>query len=135
MKFDAYAFLEKQRTEGKGGASRANRANPPTPVSTNSTSSTSLPARADFAAPVVRKVLTELIDEGIAGYYSDYAAAEQATLAVSSVGAFLEKQGAMKAPGAYNTSLKKLNALLVNDEKYQPQQFVAQLKDLRTRVD
>ncbi len=92
-------------------------------------------ARADFGAPVVRKVLTELIDEGIAGYYSDYAAAEQATLAVSSVGAFLEKQGAMKAPGAYNTSLKKLNSLLINDEKYQPQQFVAQLKDLRGKVD
>ncbi|MEP7155294.1 MAG: multiheme c-type cytochrome [Betaproteobacteria bacterium] len=92
-------------------------------------------AAADFGAPVVRRVLTELINEGIAGYYSDYAAAEQATLAVSSVGSFLEKQGAMKSPGAYNSSLKKLNALLVNDERYQPAQFVTQLKDLRSRVD
>jgi len=92
-------------------------------------------AAADFGPPVVRRVLTELIDEGIAGYYSDYAAAEQATLAVSSVGSFLEKQGAMRSAGAYNTSLKKLNALLINDERYQPQQFVTQLKDLRSKVD
>ena len=92
-------------------------------------------AAADFAAPLVRRVLTGLIDEGIAGYYSDYAAAEQATLAVASVGSFLDKQGALRSAGAFNTSLKKLNALLVNDERYQPQQFVAQLKDLRTRTD
>ncbi len=92
-------------------------------------------AAADFSAPVVRRVLTGLIDEGIAGFYSDYAAAEQATLAVASVGSFLEKQGALRSAGAFNASLKKLNALLINDERYQPPQFVAQLKDLRTRAD
>jgi Cytochrome c554 and c-prime len=92
-------------------------------------------AKTDVAAPLVRKVLMGLIDDGIAGHYSDYAAAEQATLAMSSVGAFLGKQGAMKAPGNFNTSLKKLNTLLINDERYQPQQFVAQLKDLRAKID
>ncbi|MEO8159482.1 MAG: multiheme c-type cytochrome [Betaproteobacteria bacterium] len=92
-------------------------------------------AATEFTAPVVRRVLNGLIDEGIAGYYSDYAAAEQATLAVASVGSFLEKQGAMRSASAFNTSLKKLNALLINDERYQPRQFVAQLKDLRTRTD
>jgi len=92
-------------------------------------------AAANFTAPLVRRVLTELIDEGIAGYYSDYAAAEQATLAIASVGSFLDKQGALRSAGAFNASLKKLNSLLINDEHYQPQQFAAQLKDLRTRTD
>ena len=92
-------------------------------------------AASEFSAPVVRRILTGLIDEGIAGYYSDYAAAEQATLAVASVGSFLDKQGALRSAGAFNTGLKKLNSLLSNDERYQPRQFVAQLKDLRTKVD
>jgi len=92
-------------------------------------------ANTDFAAPVVRRVLAGLIDDGIAGYYSDYAAAEQATLAMSSVGSFLSKQGAMRAPAVFNANLKKLNALLVNDERYQPQQFVVQLKDLRKSIE
>lgn len=92
-------------------------------------------ARSEFSAAVVRRVLAVLIDDGLAGYYNDYAAAEQATMAMASVSGFLEKQGGLKAPGAFNQGLKKLNGTLANDERYQPAQYVAQLRELRARLD
>ena len=92
-------------------------------------------AGSEMAAPVVKRVLAGLIDDGLAGHYSDYAAAEQAIMAISSVASFLAKQGALPSAGTFNASLKKINQLLVNDEKYQPQQFSAQLKALRTLVN
>jgi hypothetical protein len=91
-------------------------------------------ARTEFSAAVVRRVLESLIDDGLAGHYSDYAAAEQAAMAITSVSSFLEKQGGMKAAGAFNQGLKKLNATLANDERYQPAQFVGQLKELRAQL-
>jgi hypothetical protein len=92
-------------------------------------------AKSEFSAATVSRVLQSVIDDGLAGHYSDYAAAEQATMAMASVSSFLEKQGGMKSPAAFNAGLKKLNGTLVNDEKFQPAQFVAQLRDLRARFD
>ncbi len=92
-------------------------------------------ATADFSALLVRRVLAGLIDDGLAGHYSDYAAAEQATMAMASVSSFLDKQGALKEVGAFNARLRKLNKLLANDERYQPPQFLAELKELRRLVE
>ncbi|HEX4858118.1 MAG TPA: multiheme c-type cytochrome, partial [Usitatibacteraceae bacterium] len=91
-------------------------------------------ARSEFNAARVRKVLSLLIDDGLAGHYSDYAAAEQATLALQSVGSFLARQGGLPGAPRFNATLKKLHEVLKNDEKYQPQQFVAQLQALRAQV-
>ncbi len=91
-------------------------------------------ARTEFSAGVVRRILTSLIDDGLAGHYSDYSAAEQSVMAMASVSSFLAKQNALPGAAAFNVSLKKLNQLLINDEKYQPQQFSAQLKDLRGQI-
>ena len=91
-------------------------------------------ADVNFTALLVRRVLTGLIDDGLAGHYSDYAAAEQASMAIASVASFLEKQGALPAPGAFNAALKKLNALLANDERYSPPLFRDRLQDLRGRA-
>lgn len=92
-------------------------------------------ATADFSALLVRRVLAGLIDDGLAGHYSDYAAAEQATMAMASVSSFLDKQGALKEVGAFNARLRKLNKLLANDERFQPPQFLAELKELRRLVE
>jgi hypothetical protein len=90
-------------------------------------------AAAHFTAPLVRRVLMGLIDDGLAGHYSDYAAAEQATMAIASVASFLDKQGALSDARAFNATLRELNKLLINDERYLPQRFRDQLQTLRSR--
>ena len=87
-----------------------------------------------FSNQTMAAVLSRLVEDGIQGSYSDYAAAEQATLAIGSVGAYLAKQGAMQAPQKFNASLKKLTASLAKDEQYKPREFEALLKDLRTHT-
>lgn len=91
-------------------------------------------SKTEFTAPKVKKILAALVDDGLAGHYSDYAAAEQATMAIASVSSFLAKQGGITKTSALNTGIKKLNQLLVNDERYQPQQYLAQLKDIRAQL-
>ncbi|MEQ1515034.1 MAG: multiheme c-type cytochrome [Usitatibacteraceae bacterium] len=86
---------------------------------------------ATFSNQTMGAVLSRLIEDGIQGTYSDYAAAEQATLAIGSIGSYLAKQGAMAAPQKFNAGLKKLTASLAKDEQYKPKEFEALLKDLR----
>ena len=88
---------------------------------------------ATFSNQTMTTVLSRLIEDGIEGTYSDYSAAEQATLAISSIGAFLAKQGALVAPQKFNASLKKLTLSLAKDEQYKPREFEALLKDLRNQ--
>ena len=87
-----------------------------------------------FSNQTMATVLSRLIEDGVQGTYSDYAAAEQATLAIGSVGAYLAKQGAMASPQKFNASLKKLTASLAKDEQYKPREFEALLKDLRNQT-
>ena len=88
---------------------------------------------ATFSNQTMTAVLSRLIEDGIEGTYSDYSAAEQATLAIGSIGAFLAKQGALAAPQKFNASLKKLTLSLAKDEQYKPREFEALLKDLRNQ--
>ena len=88
---------------------------------------------ATFSNQTMTAVLSRLIEDGIEGTYSDYSAAEQATLAISSIGAFLAKQGALAAPQKFNVSLKKLTLSLAKDEQYKPREFEALLKELRNQ--
>ncbi len=89
---------------------------------------------ATFSNQTMATVLSRLIEDGIQGTYSDYAAAEQATLAIGSLGAYLTKQGAMAAPQKFNASLKKLTLSLAKDEQYKPREFEALLKELRSQT-
>ena len=89
---------------------------------------------AAFSSQTMTAVLSRLIEDGIQGAYSDYSAAEQATLAIGSVGAFLAKQGALAAPQKFNTSLKKLTLSLAKDEQYKPREFETLLKELRNQT-
>lgn len=79
----------------------------------------------------VRRVAMRLIDEGAAGDYADYAAAEQVTMAIASVGSYLVKNGALRDVSAFNAQMRKVNATLASDERYLPAEFQAQLLPLR----
>jgi len=82
-------------------------------------------------AKLLNSVLLTLVDDGINGTYRDYAAAEQATLAISSIAEFMARQGQLKSPSQFNAKWKLLNASLQHDEKFKPQEFVTKLQALR----
>ncbi len=82
----------------------------------------------------IRAIALRLVDDGLSGYYSDYAAAEQAAMAISSVGSFLGKQGGLRNTANFNDNLRKLNISLANDERYKPQEFIARLRDVRATL-
>lgn len=88
---------------------------------------------ATFSNQTMSAVLLRLIDDGLQGTYSDYAAAEQATLAIGSIGAYLAKHGALSEPRKFNATLKKLTLSLAKDEQYKPREFEALLKELRNQ--
>jgi hypothetical protein len=83
---------------------------------------------------IIRAIALRLVDDGLSGYYSDYAAAEQAAMAISSVGSFLAKQGGIRSTAGFNESLRKLNVSLANDERYKPQEFMVRLRDVRATL-
>ena len=70
----------------------------------------------------------------MAGQYSDYAGAEQATMAMSSVLNFLAKRGELKGVGEANKALDRVYDAVKDDEKYQPQKYQAALAELRKTV-
>jgi hypothetical protein len=82
-------------------------------------------------AKLLNSVVLTLVDDGINGVYRDYAAAEQATLAISSIAQFMTRQGSLKSPAQFNAKWKLLNASLQHDEKFKPQEFVTKLQALR----
>jgi hypothetical protein len=84
-----------------------------------------------FAEPEMRAILAGLIDDGINGHYRDYADAEQATMAIGSVAAFVFRRGALPSASDINSSLAALNAALSDDEQYSPAQFRVELQNFR----
>lgn len=90
--------------------------------------------RTQLDVNTIRAIVLRLVDDGLSGYYNDYAAAEQAAMAISSVGSFLAKQGGVRNASAFNAALRKLNITLANDERYKPQEFEARLRDLRSVI-
>ncbi len=90
--------------------------------------------RTQLDANVIRAIALRLVDDGVNGFYSDYAAAEQAAMAISSVGGFLAKQGGLRSSKGFNAGMKRLNLTLVNDERYKPNEFVASLRELRSTL-
>ncbi len=89
-------------------------------------------ADTNFSSATMIEVLHRLIDDGALNGYSDFAAAEQATLSIGSIGAFLAKRGALTQPQEFNKQLRKLNIALKNDEQFKPKEFALLLKSLKT---
>lgn len=84
-----------------------------------------------FSAASLRGIALALVDDGLAGNYSDYAGAEQAAMAIGSVVDFMHKRGLLVATAPVNAGLDRLNATLANDEKYRPALFQQRLRELR----
>ncbi len=85
-------------------------------------------------ASTIRRAALRLVDDGLEGYYADYSAAEQAAMAIGSVGGFLGKQAGIKNVAAFNLGMLKLNDALANDERYKPAEFEARLRILRSTI-
>ncbi|OYT92002.1 MAG: hypothetical protein CFE43_10595 [Burkholderiales bacterium PBB3] len=75
-----------------------------------------------------------LVDDGLNGSYSDYAGAEQATMALGSVVSLLNQQGKLKSAAEMNRGLASLRASLVNDEKFKPSEFQLRLRAIRPQL-
>lgn len=85
-----------------------------------------------FSEASLRGITLSLIDDGLSGYYRDYAGAEQAVMAIASVVNFMHKRGMIKSAKPINTSLNRLYAALANDEKYRPAEFQQRLREFKS---
>lgn len=79
-------------------------------------------------------ILAGLIGDGIAGEYSDYAGAEQATMAIGSVLNFLARRGELIRVRDANAALDRLHAEVREDERFRPEGFRAALAALGRTV-
>ena len=82
----------------------------------------------------LRAMALALVDDGLGGAYADYAAAEQAAMAMGSVVNTLYKLGQLKSAANLNQGLANLRAGLVQDEAYKPADFQARLRIFRPLV-
>ncbi|HUL92108.1 MAG TPA: multiheme c-type cytochrome [Burkholderiales bacterium] len=87
-----------------------------------------------FDGADLRAILAGLIDDGLAGQYTDYAGAEQATMAIGSVLNFLAKRGELGRVREANAALDRLHAEVRDDERFRPEGFRGALADLGKTV-
>ena len=87
-----------------------------------------------FDGKDLRGILSGLVGDGLAGEYSDYAGAEQATMAIGSVLNFLARRGELKQVRSANAALDRLHAEVKDDETFRPEKFRAALEGLGKTV-
>ncbi len=87
-----------------------------------------------FSGEDVQAILVGLIDDGLAGEYTDYQGAEQAAMAVQSVAEFMRIHKLLRTQ-PLKPKLKQLLAAVAHDEKYQPAVFEQALRDLKASVE
>jgi hypothetical protein len=88
----------------------------------------------EFSPQDLSAVLMGLIDDGLAGQYSDYQGAEQAAMALQAVADLMARRGLLRA-AAVQPALRELLAALANDERYTEEAFVRALRALRARIE
>jgi len=91
-------------------------------------------AQRRFDPSDLRAMLAGLVEDGLADQYRDYAGAEQATMAIGSLLAFLVRRGELGDAGAANAALDRLHAAVRDDEKYRPERFREALGALANTV-
>jgi len=64
----------------------------------------------------------------------DYAGAEQATMAISSVANFMYQKGLIKSAATVNSGIAQLQAAVADDEHYHSGNFEAALRNFRGTV-
>jgi hypothetical protein len=83
-----------------------------------------------FTPQDIEALLLSIVQEGIAGEYLDYAAAEQTTMAIAAIVTAQKEAGSLSdgQTEPLNAAVKQLYSIVESDEKYQPQQFMVFLK-------
>lgn len=86
-----------------------------------------------FSQADLKTILRQLVDEGAADSYADYAGAEQAYMAIAGVASHLQTASGFTPDTArkINARLGAMRQLLRNDETYQPAAFKTELLSLR----
>jgi len=103
-------------------------------TSLKSTIERSLPlvSQNDYQPALLKMVLNKVLDEARRGEYRDYAAAEQAAMAVQSLVVAFEtaKMGDENRLKAMSAQVDKLYKQVESDTNYQPERFVSALEQL-----
>ena len=86
-----------------------------------------------FSPQDLHGILIGLIDDGLAGEYSDYQGAEQAVMAAQSVADFMRKRGLLRTP-VVGQAMRRLLAAVARDEEYSAATFQQALRDLKSSV-
>jgi hypothetical protein len=87
-----------------------------------------------FSTEDLRAVLLALIDDGLAGHYSDYQGAEQAAMAVQALADLMSRRGLLRSADI-KPAISRLMAAVDNDEKYAAAGFVRALRELRGDIE
>jgi hypothetical protein len=87
-----------------------------------------------FDDATLRDVTLALVDEGLSGHYSDYAAAEQSVMAIGSLLNSMVASGLARDPESVNRALRALRAPLASDEGYRPADWLPALREFRATL-
>ncbi len=90
----------------------------------------------NFGPADMQEMLVAVIEEGLAGEYADYAAAEQATMALASILDAI-KRDELIDQSQYDTMIVALEAsyqAVEKDESYKPTAFAKALKEFKTAI-
>lgn len=91
-------------------------------------------ARETFVARDLLSIVQGLISDADAGQFADYAGAEQATMAMSSVLHYMVKSGQLNNASAINRALSEVHKTLVNDERFSEARFKSAISNLRALI-
>src|SRR5262249_14839273 len=84
-----------------------------------------------FGPDDLKAILLGLVDDGLAGEYSDYHGAEQAVMAIQSVADFMQKRKLIRSTPIAQP-MKRLMTAVAHDEKYRAAAFQEGLRDLKS---
>ena len=87
-----------------------------------------------FTGEDVRAILVGLVDDGLAGQYTDYQGAEQAAMAVQSVADFMGRHNLLRTP-PLKAAMRRMLTAVGHDEKFQPAAFQQALRDVKAGID
>jgi hypothetical protein len=86
-----------------------------------------------FSEEDLRGILLGLIDDGLAGQYSDYQGAEQAVMALQAVADFMARRGMLR-PASIGPAMTRLLGAVAHDEKYPTAAFGQALRELKSTI-
>ena len=87
-----------------------------------------------FTVEDIRSMMATLLNDGLSGHYTDYAGAEQATMALQSLTNGLRQRG-FPPQGAAQAALKRLLATVSEDESFRAEAFQVALREFRAALE